>query len=473
MDYLEAPTPYIMGIHSCNADFQYLKEIFPEHIIVDVDTSQIFCKNLIELPALEQSRLRRKLQFVKNPEIFELEEIMADKIKKTFIEDIYSERTFSTNIQYIFFRCMRKVFGNFQKKFMQGHIFDEERFLEELVNEEEKLFWGKIIHTSAFENFILADQTIDDSPTKVFKKIVKNDNDEIYIHKPGLFCIGVNYHTSYMLKIYTNLLEDFKKQEPNEQINRHIQILEKLILDLKLDTSSETKIKKRNYSNELNESVRFLEAYNQTSPLKKSLYMYNPEACFKANKVSKKILKFYGKKGFFSFIEIINEMVKTCEIFNSIYKETILAELLPTNEEEKTDCPNITLKRFNSRISKIEELDSESEIEPSRNTLISEIVIDSRNSVYSELGLKLKPRKEVHHYLFDINNTDCCQYYSLIAIYLDNLQQKDRKEEIIKHYTLSYKANKREFPYFKFYTYLNNFSLDSLQSLQFDNKVKS
>jgi hypothetical protein len=451
LDYLEAPTPYIMGILSCNADFQYLRENFPEHVICDVDTSQIFCKNLTTLPTLEQNKLRRKLQFVKNPEIFDIEELMSEVSKtKTYIEDICADRTFSSNVQYIFFRPIRRVFGNFQKRFMQGKVFDEERFLEELINEEEKLFWGKIIHTCAFENFVVANQYLDDSFTKIFKKIIKHEDSG---SQKGVISFGVNYLP--IIKMYQSILEGLKAKEPSSEGNRDIAFMEKLISDCKVE---EGKSKRPHFLSDLSDSIVKSEGFMAGGHLKKSIYTFStPETCLKYyNKCNKKVLQFYGSKGFVTFMNTLYDLV--CDDFlNSIYRDAILTEL--SKLTGISDAKKL-------RISKIDEIDSEGELEPSCRT--SEIILDSRGSLQSEFGYKAKNRKEVAPF-FDMVNSDSPQFHLLIASYLCHFQSS-RRDEILKHYTHAYRGNKKEFPYYKFYLFLSNFNLENLREIRLDDK---
>ena len=73
LDYLEAPTPYIMGRHnhlnivgvlSSTSDFEVLKENNPNNIICDINTSQIYSNCLANLPSIEESKIRKKIQVI-------------------------------------------------------------------------------------------------------------------------------------------------------------------------------------------------------------------------------------------------------------------------------------------------------------------------------------------------------------------------------------------------------------------------
>ena len=112
IEYLEAPTPYIMGILSSAMSFEALKENFPDHEICNVDTSEIHAENVVKLPQVEETKLRKKLQFVKNPEIFDIEEIITEPQNKIMIEDVMPDRSFSDNVQHIFFHQEMLMFLN-------------------------------------------------------------------------------------------------------------------------------------------------------------------------------------------------------------------------------------------------------------------------------------------------------------------------------------------------------------------------
>ena len=54
---------------------------------------------------------------------------------------------------------------------MSDNVFCSDKFLDELTCEGNRQFWEKILNTQAFEYFILSNQYIDDSPTKLFKNV--------------------------------------------------------------------------------------------------------------------------------------------------------------------------------------------------------------------------------------------------------------------------------------------------------------
>ena len=128
LEYLENPTPFIYGVSTSSVDFKTLKETYPTYVICNVDTSQLHFEenHLTTIPFNEETILRKKLQFVKNPLFFDVEEIVFNPKCKTLIEDVNPNRSFSENVQYIFFRIIRNGLKGFPGRFLNNNIFDSE-----------------------------------------------------------------------------------------------------------------------------------------------------------------------------------------------------------------------------------------------------------------------------------------------------------------------------------------------------------
>lgn len=181
MDYLDSPTPYIMGVLSGYVDFDYLRENYPNHIICDVNTSMIYGIPPCTLPSIEEINLRKKIQFIKKPELYEIEDLKDEDIQVGDIfniEDINPLKSISENIQNVFFRIFFKTLKNLEKLYIRENVFDSKSFLDDIFDEETKNFWEKIINTVAFEFYILSYQYLDDSNTQIFKNILKLEEEE-------------------------------------------------------------------------------------------------------------------------------------------------------------------------------------------------------------------------------------------------------------------------------------------------------
>jgi hypothetical protein len=226
IEFLGTPTPCIMGVLSSSVDYQQLLETYPSHIICNVDTSEIYSECLVTLPRIEETKLRKKLQFVKNPDIFDIEDIIKNPANKTLIEDINPHRTFSENVQYIFFRIFRNALSDFDVNYLnnENYQFDPAKFLEDvsLQCEDYKVFWEKVIFTSAFENFIEFNNYLDESNTELFKNVVKSDTESI---KCGYFNLNYNMTKNDMNKFLGDLKKLNLQQKGKERLDSNFDSL--------------------------------------------------------------------------------------------------------------------------------------------------------------------------------------------------------------------------------------------------------
>ena len=193
IDYLESPTPYIMGVLSNYVDYQSLRENYPNHIICDVNTSMIYGTPPCTLSKNEEIIIRKKIQFIKKPELYEIEDLRDPEnpeYDSLNIEDINPNKSISENIQNVFFRIFHKTLKNIKNLHIKNNIFDSKSFLNKIFDEETKDFWDKIINTVVFEFFILSFQYLDDSNTKILKNILKLKMiKKIYFRKIKTFII--------------------------------------------------------------------------------------------------------------------------------------------------------------------------------------------------------------------------------------------------------------------------------------------
>ncbi len=148
--------------------------MFPTHVICNVDTSQLhFDDNITLLPFNEETILRKKLQFVRNPYFFDVEEIVNNPKCKTQMVDVNHQRSFVQNVQYIFFRIIRNSLDDFDRKYVSNNQFDSVVFLNDREDHHTSLkqFWEKLITTSAFEYFVTNNKYEEESYTQIFKNI--------------------------------------------------------------------------------------------------------------------------------------------------------------------------------------------------------------------------------------------------------------------------------------------------------------
>jgi len=307
LDYLESPTPYIMGVLSNFVDFQFLKEKYPNHIICDVNTSLIYGHSFTQLPFNEEAKLRKKLQFIKNPDIYDIESIYCRNVvndtektnshpafKCANIEDVCPKRSFSENVQHIFFRIFKSPLEDIEKLFLKEGIFESQKFLEDFNHEDYKEFWEKIINTIAFEFFILNFQYLDHSYSRIFKNIckceLKIEETKCNIDRFNLFVYNINLppSMSYLFEKLENqaisLKEDDGENEKCQEIQKYLEKCKKLKKDYDVVLS--------NLLIEKNKQCSFTSNYQNTNSnfnLNNNYFYYNIFPSFSFHKRFSKI----------------------------------------------------------------------------------------------------------------------------------------------------------------------------------------
>ena len=102
------PSIYIMGVLSSCIRIEQLQQKLPETCIVDLETGHIVVKKVKRLPREDEILLKKQIQFVKNPELFEKAELFKSEKNVINNDDVIDMNvTFSTNIQRIFFHLFK------------------------------------------------------------------------------------------------------------------------------------------------------------------------------------------------------------------------------------------------------------------------------------------------------------------------------------------------------------------------------
>ena len=178
IDYLDSPIPYIIGIIGNTIDINELNEKYPGHVICDLNSSTINKNGVSFLSNIEEDIIKKKIRFLYNPKLYEIEDIYLDVndkqkyIDKNFeLEDIDMTKTFGENIHYIFFRIFRYQLSVIQSNFVKDKVFDVQIFLEDFCQDEMRDFWDKLTSTEAFDHFLM---NLNDSNNKPFSKIISN-----------------------------------------------------------------------------------------------------------------------------------------------------------------------------------------------------------------------------------------------------------------------------------------------------------
>ena len=186
IDYLDSPTPYIIGVMTHKIDFNTLNEKYPGHVICDLNSCTINKNAVSFLSNIEEDKIRKKIRYLYNPKMYEVEDIYLDENdKKKYnnknfeLEDIDMTKSFGENIHYIFFRIFRYQLSVIQNNFVKNKVFDIQIFLEDFCQDEMKDFWDKLVSTVAFDNFLMSLNNMDNNPiSKIFLNILSLEKDD-------------------------------------------------------------------------------------------------------------------------------------------------------------------------------------------------------------------------------------------------------------------------------------------------------
>ena len=186
IDYLDSPIPYIIGMLGNTVDINELNEKFPGHVICDLNSSTINKNGISFLSNIEEDINKKKIRFLYNPNLFEVEDIYLDENEKQKyhnrnfeLEDIDMTKTFGENIHYIFFRIFRYQLSVIQSNFVKNKVFDVQIFLEDFCQDEMRDFWDKLTSTEAFDHFLMNLNNNDNAPfSKIISKILSFEGNE-------------------------------------------------------------------------------------------------------------------------------------------------------------------------------------------------------------------------------------------------------------------------------------------------------
>ena len=182
-EMLEIKRPYLIGINSDKIKADELINKFPSNIICDVHTSTLYGNTSnLKLPFNEEMKIKTKLLLLKdkfrnNYDEFDIEENIGNsnelyrKESEDKYEDIDFNLSFAENVHNIFFRIFKNSLMDIKKDYIINDVFDSQKFLDSFDEEEYKLFFEKIIVTSAFDYFISSMKFLDNSLSMKFNLI--------------------------------------------------------------------------------------------------------------------------------------------------------------------------------------------------------------------------------------------------------------------------------------------------------------
>lgn len=491
LDYLESPTPYIMGVHSNYTDFLYLKDIFPNHVICDVNTSQIYGNLICSLPTLDEVKLRKKLFYVKNPEIYNIEEIsnlVENGASKTVqMEDISVNRQLGCNLQYIFFRIFRTYLGNL-RKYIKNKVFDTQKFLDDFLDDEYREFWGKIINTIAFEYFILSDQYLDDSNIKIFENILDCQDEEKYASKANIFEFEINI-PDIIDEVFSEIINYVRFKKPEiaktnlksfivycNKLSENYSDLVKLISinknkaltfshkNLKYLGNISSSMNKMNLNQETSSSSNLIPGIsitipeiNSTNYLKIDNQVTPQENLQQSSQNSKNLFIRHSKNN--------SNLLDTSINSNKISNSNFILDNIPIIKFYSSN-DNSFFKFINEYFEVLSETDS---IElgffgqcykNKRNLEIEQLI----NLCDYKKNLNTTQMSRNYTYFSKLHKIDCYQFFLLVAFSLEESQHL--KDIVFENYVKACLVNYKSFPRIKFLQFLNLFENKQLKLLQ-------
>ena len=328
-----------------------------ENIIIDTQNSQFLInKTKFFVNRNELKWLRKNLQLVRNPEIFEIENLNYSKknSKENIILNdnesiVLPNRSFSYNIQNIFVHFyLNKISdekSDFMKSFKETNLYLNYANTEKYQNNSGKIIIENIRETineqRSIENcFIIeynnksfcASSIIDELDKKrdlIFSAYVTDNYNHIN-NKYNIYNELKTILTDYCSVLGINI--DHKKNELFQ--------IQDLNFDKKINTSYNTcfafnTLKSNHFAN--NYPKRHVKS---NKSLLEFTFNQNPNFNLMGiDKSSKNYFKFYGKDGFLYFLNNINEFIKDegKEIQNIIFKKKIYKQLINIYK----NCKNI------------------------------------------------------------------------------------------------------------------------------------
>ena len=467
LDYLESPTPYLMGVLSYVVDYEYLNTHYSSHVICDVTLNEINKNGVSVLSRYEEMNIRKRISLMKNAKLFTLDNIDT-QFNNTNSNNKVNGSSFGENVSEIFFDVFKVSLHQMVKYLkMSEKVFNVDAILDEVCLSDMREFWEKISATVAFENFIIGFNSLDESNSRIFKNISKYDKGEG--DKDKVFKVQLNLPTNVNYIIDELKNSNMKEQERSAMKIDFAVALGNICNCRKTLTPSEKKIKwkrKCKERNDLNEcyysscdvegnnefiiSTSFNNINNNDSGnnIHQQQYMHDTAVhCFSVYMNTSPGLVNMNFISFANFV--VNVLHDTKHIYNMLFT-TQVKEILLNKDNNNYRINDISL---------IPEQDKESISSQyiQDNSITSSCDYDNNSNV-----IKDKDKPIIYY-----NSHTCSQFYQYLAfILMDNIHDNNlspsSKDEIFKLFEHSSKLNSKSFSRVKFFQFLDNFTYNEL-----------
>ncbi len=455
-------------------------------LFIDCKNSQIMEDNDNKLINRKYFKwLRKKIQIIKNPEIFDIGNLdFKEEKKKNKENPINVNRPLSYNIQNIFLLFFKKI-----------------------MEDKEYNFFKEFEKTNLYINFNENKKYESDHGKNILKNIEETKNDQRYFNNSFLINYSMKiFPAKEFLKIKENKYENLTKIFENYLKVNDIEINNENNKFLFNDTIINTnQFYGHNFSKSIlkNENIQ-KHVKNQTSVLEQTSFNNKMDILINDNEP----FLFYHENGFLNFLEEINNLCKEKQInlnlminYNKIEEqiEKILLEekyisdiFCPENNINYSSEENINLN--NNKIVIIEE--KEDEKSENEDLIVNTSNINLENSFINKEELNsydklidknnIEEENILNFILFNNENNKNfnfnhkLQYYLFIAFILEEIKSNKQYEKnllekypdlnilnlILKLYIKAYESgDKREYPYYIYYNFLNKLTYEEIEKI--------
>ena len=570
IELLDKPGPYIFGVLSDSISFNQMMEKFPGKVVVDCDINEIFgdnnfkpynfnkgkeliyglntifldnnskifrydeknhrkiridwkvnnlnidCKNSQimednEINLVDRKYfkwLRKNCQIIKNPEIFDIDNLKINKNKKENDEEenpININRPLSYNIQNIFLIFIKKLMNDkkqlFYEEFIKTNLYLSYNEIKKFENEHGKIILDNIEETKqnprSYNNSFIVNYSIKNFPAKEFIELLK-------------------FHNNNSNKQLINIFENYIKIKKNENDLSNSKII------LNDNNSLQNKcLDNNNSKNVVKNENKKKHVKNQSSVLEKTGFNHTIDIIIN----EKEPFLFYQENGFLSFLkEIHNFCYKNNINLNSmIINKKLEEQMIKILQDEKLISENdnnmiLDLIDFSENDNNIintnknnnktcypifEKGDEKSERSSLKEKENDNIIINTSNfgdisfmnkeeqydAISSDKILldktNLNNEEQFIINFSPLNNenenfNNKLQYYLYIAFFLElfKINKENDKNILIKYsnstlinlilklYIKSYElGDHKDYPYFVYYSFLNNLEYEDLENI--------
>lgn len=405
LDLLDLPCPYLIGLQSSTVPIEQLIKRYPNICIVDLHSGRIYSPKIDCLPQDKEIRIKKQIQYVTNPKLFQETEVFyADQKKYIDIDTIDPNADISTNIKQIFFKFMKEALFNYSEYINKENQnkFNFNLFLSSIQNEDMRITWEKIIKTNTFFLFFSDGKYLDDwNNTKIFNNIISKE----------------------------------KQKSEKQTIKNCFQI------KMSLNKVNINKIKEQmndiSFNNIIDEQISIFNKVENNNQSKQSFPQF----------------KFYSKEGFISFAHALSNQCSLIgqSIANVFINTDYINGLYTKYQNIRNDIPR-SINIANNDINDNNQLLKLNK--PNDDSLIDQNQKD-----------KLVIKEDQATIILNLLDKDCLS--KLYLFFAFNLPHKEFNEDILNYYHKAFQISEINFPYYRYYTYIQNqnYSLEQLEKI--------